>query len=257
MTQFRRGADVVKMIRDGSSWRFWRVSLTGVSFNIPLFVSLDWYSSNQRLRIRRRQFVPSSLREEPKGLGMNSSHICLSCRRALGQLGGKKVVRLQQRASFISLNNRAKTTTEGNPPTDAAQPKGRGDSKTIPGRPRKGKQKGNGVRENKSSSNALESLFQESLHPSTSSAETHSQPSTVLELYKNVDTLKRILLQGDDVADAWLFFVEHFGPDSEKHPFDKTLVSRALLKDVIMAKRKHPLSETLPNVTEVSTISYQ
>lgn len=124
----------------------------------------------------------------------------------------------------------------------------------MPSRPRKGKHVARG---NKPSNNALESLFQETLHPSTFPTQTQAQPSTVLELYKNVDTLRHMLLEGSEVADAWLFFVEHFGPDAEKHPFDKSLVSRALLKDIVAAKRKHPLSETLPNVTEVSTISYQ
>jgi len=66
-----------------------------------------------------------------------------------------------------------------------------------------------------------------------------------------------MLLEGGNEADAWLFFVEHFGPNSEKHAFDKSVVSKALLKDVAAAKRKHPLSPHLPSVTEVSTISYQ
>lgn len=109
---------------------------------------------------------------------------------------------------------------------------------------------------------SLESLFQNSLHtpsatPQTSESTPGTQPSTVLDLYKNVDTLRKMLLEGGNEADAWLFFVERFGPNSEKHAFDKSIVSRKLLKDVTLAKRKHPLSTHLPSVTEVSTISYQ
>lgn len=189
---------------------------------------------------------------------MSTPHICLSCRRALAQLRTKRVVPWQQRATFISLSNRtSQTTTETAVGNGLAQARGREAPKAVAERQRKPKQKNNGLREDRSSNHSLESLFQETLHPSTSHNQVPVQPSTVLELYKNVDTLKKILLQGGEEADAWLFFVEHFGPDAEKHPFDKTLVTRALMKDVIMAKRKHPLSESLPNVTEVSTISYQ
>lgn len=190
---------------------------------------------------------------------MNHPHICLSCRRALGQLRSKRIIKpWQQQATFISLNNRtSQTTIEGDVNDGIAHARDREGSKPSPDRQRKSRQKNNGLRENKSSSHSLESLFQETLHPSTSHKQTPVQPSTVLDLYKNVDTLKKMLLQGGEEADAWLFFVEHFGPNAEKHPFDKTLVTRALMKDVIMAKRKHPLSESLPDVTEVSTISYQ
>lgn len=189
---------------------------------------------------------------------MSTSYICLACRRTLVQSRPRKTVQLGPRANFISLSNRApRTTIERNSGDDLVQPRVEGEGNNDSGRARKGKHKSKTLRESKSSSNALESLFQETLHPSNSPTEAHVPPSTVLELYKNVDTLKKLLLQGGNVADAWLFFVEHFGPDAEKHPFDKSLVSRALLKDVILAKRKHPLSESLPSVTEVSTISFQ
>lgn len=196
---------------------------------------------------------------------MNSSYVCTTCRRALDQARRQKALRWQSRATFISIGKTAPRTTldrsdrPGPSGDEPIRPKENVEAgSNAPGRPtRRGKTKAKAY-----SGNTLESLFQDSLHPQstqprTSTSTSTSQPSTVLDLYKNVDTLRKMLLEGGNEADAWLFFVEHFGPNAEKHALDKSIVSRALLKDIILAKRKQPLSEYLPSVTEVSTISYQ
>jgi hypothetical protein len=197
---------------------------------------------------------------------MHSSHICLACRRRLGQIQPRAALQWQARASFISLSNRAPRTTTDEEPADNLWKPGceAGARKNKPsGRVEDWKQ----ISKRPNSNNpgdVLESLFEESLKPPSPATQTPSQPFTVLEPYKNVDALRKLLSEGGNVADAWYFFVEHFGPDARKDPFDKrtsptylTTAARELIKQVIHAKNKDPLSQSLPDITEVSKVYFQ
>lgn len=191
---------------------------------------------------------------------MNTSYICSGCRRRLRQLRPGGIVLTQPRAGFISLSRRAPQTDTGDKLSDDlaestgnigshnGEKSGRsksGSPATIPG-------------------DMLETLFEESLKPQSTFSDKPLQPFAVFEPYKNADVLRKLLAQGGNAADSWYFFLEHFGPDAQKDPFNRrrapsyvTTAAKELVKETIAEKHKKPFSETLPSVTEVSRVLVQ
>jgi pentatricopeptide repeat protein len=201
---------------------------------------------------------------------MNASHICSGCRRRLSQSRGAKAFQWHPRATFISLanSNNTRITTDETAKEDLLK---------LGDESRRGKVSQAGIyletrrRTRRPTSNhnpgdLLEALFEQSLKQPAPAANPPPQIITSLEPYKNAETLKE-MLDGDDfsVAECWQFFVEHFGPDAwktgsiDKKSSPSYLENRArtLIRQVIHAKKNDPFSQTLPLVTEVSTICFQ
>lgn len=181
--------------------------------------------------------------------GMNTSHICLSCRQRLGHIRKPKLVQWHPKANFISLstpkpnaNPKAKpqypTSTHDSASDDIAnladdafgydakrraipyiQPK-KAPRQPVPGRSSPG--------------DLLESLFEETIAdtlptlepvyaPSSPqpSQQRSSRPTAVsyaalsptasIAPYKNAETLKDMLKDPEKVVETWEFFLESFG----------------------------------------------
>lgn len=201
---------------------------------------------------------------EPEIEGMNASHICLACRRRLSQIRPEKTSQWHPKATFISLSTNPRTTTGEKAKDDLLklgdEAEGRKGRQTgaIPERKRRVP-----LRPSKNPGDVLESLFEQSLRPPTPAADVLSKSITSLEPYKHADTLRKMLSDGDSIADSWYFFVEHFGPGARREPVDQKLPAfvhttvKELLKEITHAKSRDPLSQTLPSVTEVSRICMQ
>src|ERR1700761_9626980 len=110
---------------------------------------------------------------------MNSSHICLACRRRLGQ-ARSPLIQWHFRATFISLSGKSRITIDdipkGDPPRleDRIENRKSSYKNMLPAR-----------RKRASSINAadeLESLFEQSLHPPT--AYGPLEASSSLDSYK-------------------------------------------------------------------------
>ena len=197
---------------------------------------------------------------------MNSAYVCSRCRRSLSQFRTNQTYQRQTRANFISLSSRApRSRAQDNSEDGSTRPEGRaGPSKSH----RLGRmQEGPGITRapgGRNPGDVLESLFEESLKPPTPSTSSPPQPFALLEPYKNIDTLRKMLSVGGNAGDSWFFFLEHFGPSAKNHTFDRrtspsylTTVARDLIQEVIREKKKNPLSQTLPSVTEVSRNYHQ
>ncbi|KAH6681811.1 hypothetical protein B0J14DRAFT_468727 [Halenospora varia] len=164
-----------------------------------------------------------------------------------------------QRATFISLSGSNKdpptTTDEFLEETDG---QGR-----LRGRPR--------IPENPitrprkpatSQADVLEALFEESLTPEDRLLTEDPHSNTSLESYKHAETLKRKLEHSHPVTDSFQFFLEHFGPNSVSGlpssggslPTYIRSLAMQLLQALVAAKAKFPASQSLPTITEISSL---
>jgi pentatricopeptide repeat protein len=203
---------------------------------------------------------------------MVSSHICLACRRRLGQIGTPRGVQSPLRASFVSLSGSSKITDQ----------RGRdsllhlGDN----GDRRKGVyheavwERTNRARRptnTKEPGDHLESLFAESIKLPASLSTTTSKPSIHVNPYQNAETLRQMLADETcPVIDSWQFFLLHFGPDAWKQGSmdrksmpsylylrDGAYSGRALLQRIVRAKDVDSHSTTLPSFTELTRVYSQ
>ena len=199
---------------------------------------------------------------------MNSSHICLACRRTLSRARLHKAVQWHPKATFISLS--------ANPPTTTDE-KSREDLLDL-GNVEDGSRKrhiGVGAilerrkqipRQPSDDGDQLEALFEESLKQPPSEAKESPAPLTSVQPYIQADNLRRMLADKSyAIGDTWRFFVEHFGPVAWRtgsitprtSPSYLHYAQRELAKKVIEAKRNDPLSLDLPTVTEFSKLYSQ
>jgi pentatricopeptide repeat protein len=192
---------------------------------------------------------------------MNPSHICLACRRRLGALRPPRPVQWRPRATFISLSNNTRTTTDEKATDELLNLGEEGEShkdKYPANKPAARIRIRHPVQNNRPEDD-LEILFEKSLHAPSASEDVPSQLATSLESYKHVEVLKEMLSGSAPLADSWNYFVEHFGPDAEKPAFTSTpsflgSAAHKLLRRVIDAKKHDPLSDRLPSVTELSKV---
>jgi len=193
---------------------------------------------------------------------MSSHHISTVCRQRLARVLPFRASPWSGRATFISLsNNKPRTTTDEKPgeegsirrkDSEAANSRGRGTKRP----PRAADNPGD----------LLESLFQQTLTPPpppSAGLDADTPQSTFsLDNYQHAETLKKMLAEPSEVGDSWYFFLEHFGPnvwsrssvESRSVPSYLHMLARNLLKQIIHAKSRDPLSKTLPTVSEVSWI---
>jgi pentatricopeptide repeat protein len=200
--------------------------------------------------------------------GMNSSHICLACRRTLSRTRLRKVVQWHPRATFISLSDNPQTTTGEKSREDLLNLGNVEDGKkkryigvgTVPERRKQI------PRQPYNDGDQLEALFEESLKQPPPEAKEIPPPITSVEPYIQADNLRRMLAdQKFAVGDAWKFFVEHFGPEAWRRgsinqrttPSYLQHIERTLGKRIIEAKRNDPFSLDLPTVTEFSKVYSQ
>lgn len=196
---------------------------------------------------------------------MSTSYICSACRRHLSRVRPGPIVQLQTRAGFISLSWQTTRNAPAADPVGDDTLRWSGDvQETAAMRNKKTiALKGAKTPASQDAGDLLEALFEESLK-SPPRARPPSQPSTILEPYTKVDTLRKMLGQGGNAADSWFYFVEHFGPDAGNTAYEKKssptyLISvvRELIKEIIQEKKRSPLSPSLPSVAEVSKICSQ
>jgi pentatricopeptide repeat protein len=192
---------------------------------------------------------------------MNSYHICTACRRRLTQIRPFNPLQWTPRATFISLsNNKPRTTTDEKASEDAAALGEEAERKKETGArlnnlhkrriPRAGQPNQRDV---------LESLFEQTLTPPTSTEDGPPRPAFSLEPYQHAETLRKMLAEDSLVGDSWYFFLEHFGPEvwsKNPHSMPSYLHSaaRQLLKQITHAKSRDLFSKTLPTVSEVSWV---
>ncbi|KAI9055478.1 hypothetical protein LZ554_000432 [Drepanopeziza brunnea f. sp. 'monogermtubi'] len=200
---------------------------------------------------------------------MSSPHICLACRRRLGQLRPPRLVQWRSRATFISLSsNKPPATRDVRPPEGTSKAE-------VRSRPADGNQD-DSVRVRKIASqptpgDVLETLFEQTIQPPSARVVTKTldDPQRSKDLYKAVEKLKDMVASSHPVKDAWAFFLEHFGPEATEArigEFSKQtrvvpayVVSTAysLLNRLIQAKSNDPLSPSLPSSTEVLKVFHQ
>ncbi|EKD21106.1 uncharacterized protein L3040_000857 [Drepanopeziza brunnea f. sp. 'multigermtubi'] len=199
---------------------------------------------------------------------MSSPHICLACRRRLGQLRPPRVVQWRSRATFISLSsNKPPATRDVRPPEGTSK-------EEVRSRPADGSHD-DLVRVRKIVSqptpgDVLETLFEQTIQPPSArvATKTLDDPQRSKDLYKAVERLKDMVASSHPVRDAWAFFLEHFGPEatearigefSKQSRVPAYVVSTAysLLNRFIQAKSKDPLSPSLPSSTEVLKVFHQ
>lgn len=220
-------------------------------------------SSGQKINTNHQSRL-NDLGQNRTTSGMNSCHICLACCRRLSALRPPRPVQWRPRATFISLSNSSRTTSNEkateellNLGEEAGSQNG-----TYPTSIPAAKQRALRQNQNNRPGDDLEILFEKSLRaPSASEAEP-SQLAASLEPYKNVEVLREMLSGSSPLTDSWQFFVEHFGPDADKLAYTSTpsflnKTAQELLKRIIHAKKNNPLSERLPSVTEVSKVYLQ
>jgi pentatricopeptide repeat protein len=194
---------------------------------------------------------------------MSSPHICLACRRRLGQIRLRKGFQWHPRASFISLSNNApRTIPDENAKSDVLGLVDESEKPTIKYALRV-KQKGK--RTPKAGSNhpgdILESLFEETLK-APPPGETAHQPFTSFEPYKHAEKLKEMISGSASLTESWHFFVEHFGSLAmRKGSTNQTLpptylhgAANDLLKRIIHAKSRDVSSGELPIFSKLSKV---
>jgi pentatricopeptide repeat protein len=192
---------------------------------------------------------------------MNPSHVCLACRQRLGALRPSRSVQWRPRATFISLSNNTRTTTDEKATEkflklgeDEGIQKGTHSTRKPAANLRVPRPARNNRYEGE-----LEALFEKSLHPPAVSEDAPSPLAPSLESYKHVEILKEKLSGSVPLLDSWHYFVEHFGPDVEKPAFTSTpsflnSAAHTLVRRIIDAKRHDPLSDRLPSVTDFSKV---
>ena len=200
-------------------------------------------------------------------VGMNPSYICLACRRSLSRNRLQKVIQWRPKATFISLSNEPSNTADdksredllnlGN--VDDAEKKRFAGARALQERRRQAPRQPSPYNDG----DLLEALFEESLkEPSTEKP----PPTISVEPYIHADTLRQMLAKKDgSVAEAWTFFVEHFGPEAWKEgKIDERTVPKRLhssnnllVRKLIAAKRMDPVSLELPTIAEFTKIYSQ
>jgi len=201
---------------------------------------------------------------------MNSSHICLACRRRISRVQLRKPAQWHLRATFISLARNPRTTTDEKPGDDLLDLENNADSvekgyAAVPDRRKRVPPLGRN-----NTADQLEALFEESLTPPTFPGISPS-PAKFLESYKKAETLKGML--EDDNCSAvlsWHYFLEHFGPEAwRRGAIDRETLpthtrnryyngyGKALMSRIVQAKDEDPSSNTLPTFTEVSKVFSQ
>lgn len=198
---------------------------------------------------------------------MNSSRICLACRRRLGTVRPPLQVQWQSRATFISLSNSPRTPTDEKAKDellklghDAGNQKDKYPTSIL-----EEKRHARRLAQSNRTGDELEMLFEKSLQAPLASDDVPSQPITSLEPYKNAELLNEMLSGSSPLADSWHFFLEHFGSDVEKPGFIEhkstpsylNHTAKELLRRIIHAKKADPLSQTLPSFTELSKVYLQ
>lgn len=212
--------------------------------------------------------------QNSKSKGMNSYHICTTCRQRLSRIPLFKPAQWTPRATFLSFNNKQPRTTtddihekpeekdkEQDTASKDASPfggNGWGTKHTrtrlhnpykkrmpTPGEPNPG--------------NDLEALFEQMLSPPKPTEEKSSKAAFSLDSYQKAEALNKMIAENSSVVDTWYHFIGYFGPNAAGQT-SSTLPSylhspaRQLLKQIIAAKARAPFSKTLPSVTEVSFV---
>lgn len=195
---------------------------------------------------------------------MNTSYICSACRRKAVQIRQQKLLQWSRQATFVSLSDQPQPKPydkSQNDLLDIADEKDEKPKRASPPFP------GSRRRLRRTTSNdpgdLLESLFEASLRPPTSTISAVQRRLKSLEPYKNAETLGNMLSDKDcPIGDSWEFFVQHFGPDAwENGSIDQRSCpsylkgsARMLLKRIITAKADKSFPETLPTVTDVTQV---
>ena len=194
---------------------------------------------------------------------MNSSNICLVCRRTLSRKRPQIVAQWRPRATFISLSSSPPTTTD-----DKSR-----DNLLHLGDVEDGKEKryigGGAIPERRNQSprhrtpwdngDQLEALFEESLKQPPPEANERPKSTTLMESYVYADLLRNMLADEQcSVGDSWRFYEEHFGPEAwkkgsnDRRTFPTYLHTTKvhLARSIVSAKRRDLFSADLPTVTE-------
>lgn len=208
---------------------------------------------------------------------MNSSYICLACRRKGSQIRAGKAVQWlprRDRATFISLTSSIQTTKDNPPKEDLldlekemGKKKDRVPRAILEKRSRKSR-----YTNTNTAGDQLESMFEEMLKSPTSAAMDSSNPPVSLQIYKNAETLKdMIAAKNSSASEAWQFFLEHFGPDAWRDGsidnasspvylyarrgeigYRGEYIGRGLVDKIVAAMHSGSASTTLPTFTQVS-----
>ncbi|KAH8595804.1 hypothetical protein B0O99DRAFT_621499 [Bisporella sp. PMI_857] len=195
---------------------------------------------------------------------MNSTFVCLPCRRKIAQVGFR---RSAQRASFISIINVPNATK--NDPLGFLEASSGGDNDGSPIPPLEpSRLKRQMPRSSHDPGDQLEAFFEETVNKSAQRLAT--TPSiTSLAPYQYAQTLKTMVADdGCSATDAWDFFIKHFGPETRKpgamnqtsspsYIFTRngSFSGRALMRKIMLAKSDNLKSGT--SITEISLIYSQ
>ncbi|KAG0652149.1 Pentatricopeptide repeat-containing [Hyphodiscus hymeniophilus] len=200
---------------------------------------------------------------------MNSSYICLACRRSLSRKRPHKAIQWRPRATFISLSDNASKSTDGRSREGILQLGNVENEKKRRYVSLGSTQEGKKPPRQPSphiDGDLLEALFEESLKDPSPDAAKPSQSISLVEPYIHANTLRTMLADKDgSVVDAWKVFVGHFGPEAWRNgSIDQRTVPRylhlsrnLLTKKYLEAKRRDPFSLDLPTVTEFSKVYSQ
>ncbi|KAL2074704.1 hypothetical protein VTL71DRAFT_8483 [Oculimacula yallundae] len=193
---------------------------------------------------------------------MSSPHICLACRRTANRIRPARVVQWSSRATFISLSDKPQKAADGEPTSGQSNP--REESKVeyderIPRHPKRRP----GRARSSNPGDVLESLFEQTIHPTPPKIEEQADVHSALEPYHKVQELTRMMSEKAPYPDQWAFFIENFGPDAQraraKYRIDMPTYLRPtihlLWKAIADAKEHdHPLPDSLPSATEISKV---
>lgn len=199
-------------------------------------------------------------------LVMGSPHICLACRRRLSQLRTVKTAQWQPRAGFVSLSNSQPRISAGErSKASGFRPAERDRDRRDPYVEHSDTRRKPAFRPSTTDpGDVLESLFEKSIRPHPVREEEPREAQSSLEPYKHAETLRKMIAESYPYPESWAFFVEHFGPSTVKFSENRTAVpsylrptANNLLRRIIRAKAEHPMSQTLPSVTELSRVFVQ
>jgi pentatricopeptide repeat protein len=195
-----------------------------------------------------------------------STPVGRACRRSLpiARKCPSQITPYTHRATFLSLRsqNPLRTSTE-QAGDDVAPAEGDSRRHSIPNTrlplPRR---KPISRATNSNPADLLESLFEQSVAPPDVEQDRAQILRPSLERYKTVEMLKSMLVNETDPVDSWDFFVQHFSLHSGNHsqetiPSYLLSTAKQLLRQVIDAKVKTPISGGLPTCTAISTIYAQ
>lgn len=205
---------------------------------------------------------------------MNSSHICLACRRKLSQPRLRTPIQWLpkgQRASFISLSNPSLATKDSSNhnPIEAETDRSQKNEKISRDLPATWKQ--NRPAPSARPGSDLESLFEHSIKNRAPSTTKQTEEASSLSLYENADILKNMILDGScSAVNCWQFAMQHFGPDAwKKGSIDRISApsylyareggyfGKSLIMKVTLAKDNDPISNTLPSYTQITRVYLQ